>query len=60
MVKGFFSAGSAGSEADRRPVHAAQHRARKTRKRKCLIGDQINSGVSPCDCDEAGAVNVWT
>lgn len=31
--KGGVSAGSAGSEADRRPVHAAQHRARKTRKR---------------------------
>lgn len=30
---GGVSAGSAGSEADRRPVHAAQHRARKTRKR---------------------------
>ena len=29
----FLSAGSAGSEADRRPVHAAQHRARETRNR---------------------------
>ena len=31
-AKGFLSAGSAGSEADRRTLHAVQHRARMTRK----------------------------